>query len=64
MELAYEHLNISEATNINPGQITVDKIDQRIYHVGKHEKMALLFGLLKRDKPERSLIFTNTKKNG
>ncbi|MCD6430447.1 MAG: DEAD/DEAH box helicase [Deltaproteobacteria bacterium] len=62
MELAYEHLNISEATNINPGQITVDKIDQSLYHVGKHEKMALLFGLLTREKPERSLIFTNTKR--
>ena len=62
MELAYEHLNISEATNINPEQVTVDKIDQSLYHVGKHEKMALLFGLLKREKPERSLIFTNTKR--
>ncbi len=62
MELAYEHLNISEATNINPGQVTVDKIDQSLYHVGKHEKMALLFGLLQVQKPERSLIFTNTKR--
>ncbi len=62
MELAYEHLNISEATNVNPEQITVDKIDQSLYHVGKHEKMALLFGLLKEQKPERSLIFTNTKR--
>ncbi len=62
MELAYEHLNISEATNINPGQVTVDKIEQSLYHVGKHEKMALLFGLLKQEKPERSLIFTNTKR--
>ncbi|MEA3333357.1 MAG: DEAD/DEAH box helicase [Pseudomonadota bacterium] len=62
MELAYEHLNISEATNINPGQITVDKIDQSLYHVGKHEKMSLLFGLLHREKPESSLIFTNTKR--
>ena len=62
MELAYEHLNISEATNINPGQVTVDKIEQSLYHVGKHEKMALLFGLLQAQKPERSLIFTNTKR--
>ena len=62
MELAYEHLNISEATNINPEQVTVDKIDQSLYHVGKHEKMALLFGLLNHEKPERSLIFTNTKR--
>ncbi len=62
MELAYEHLNISEAVNINPEQITVDKIEQRLYHVGKDEKLALLFGLLKHEKPERSLIFTNTKR--
>lgn len=62
MELAYEHLNISEAVNISPEQLTVDKIVQSLYHVGKDEKMALLFGLLQREKPERSLIFTNTKR--
>ncbi|MCK5680356.1 DEAD/DEAH box helicase [bacterium] len=62
MELAYEHLNIREAVNINPEQLTVDKIKQSLYHVGKDEKMALLFGLLKQEKPERSLIFTNTKR--
>jgi len=62
MELAYEHLNISEAVNINPEQITVDKIKQTLYHVGRDEKLALLFGILKREKPERSLIFTNTKR--
>jgi len=62
MELAYEHLNISEAVNISPEQLTVDKIEQSLYHVGKDEKMALLFGLLQREKPERSLIFTNTKR--
>ncbi|MCD6534607.1 MAG: hypothetical protein J7L25_11130, partial [Deltaproteobacteria bacterium] len=45
-----------------PGQITVDKIEQSLYHVGKHEKMSLLFGLLHREKPESSLIFTNTKR--
>ncbi len=62
MELAYEHLNISEAVNINPEQITVDKIKQTLYHVGRDEKLALLFGILKREQPERSLIFTNTKR--
>jgi len=62
MELAYEHLNISEAINITPEQITVDKIKQSLYHVGKDEKMALLFGLLQKEQPERSLIFTNTKR--
>ncbi len=62
MELAYEHLNISEAVNISPEQLTVDKIEQSLYHVGKDEKMALLFGLLEREQPERSLIFTNTKR--
>jgi ATP-dependent RNA helicase RhlB len=62
MELAYEHLNISEAVNISPEQLTVDKIEQSLFHVGKDEKMALLFGFLKREQPERSLIFTNTKR--
>lgn len=62
MELAYEHLNISEALNVNPEQISVDKIKQSLYHVGRDEKLALLFGLLARLQPERVLIFTNTKR--
>jgi ATP-dependent RNA helicase RhlB len=62
MELAYEHLNITESTTITPGRLTVDKVKQCLYHVGSDEKLALLFGLLARENPERALIFCNTKR--
>ena len=62
MELAYEHLNINESIVISPGKLAAEKIQQQLYHVGKDEKMALLFGLLTREKPERALIFSNTKR--
>ncbi|MBN2231557.1 MAG: DEAD/DEAH box helicase [Deltaproteobacteria bacterium] len=62
MELAYEHLNITESTTITPGRLTADKVKQRLYHVGSDEKLPLLFGLLARENPERALIFCNTKR--
>jgi ATP-dependent RNA helicase RhlB len=41
--------------------ITVDTIDQMVYHVGSSEKMSLLLGLLKKYTTGRALIFVNMK---
>ncbi len=62
MELAYEHMNNPEFIKINPEQITADRIDQVLYHVGKDEKIALLIGLLKKTDSKRTIIFVNTKR--
>ena len=33
-----------------------------LYHVGRHEKLPLLLGVLQHEKPERTLMFVNTKR--
>ena len=51
MELAYEHMNLPEKISITPEQVTVEKVEQVLYHVGKHEKVPLLLGLLPEGAP-------------
>ncbi len=62
MELAYEHMNLPEKISITPEQVTVEKVEQILYHVGKHEKVPLLLGLLQKEQPGRALIFVNTRR--
>ena len=59
--LAWEYMNDPVEINMSEEQITVDKIEQALYHVGTHEKIKLLLGLLKKRNPKNVLIFTNTK---
>ncbi|MBU2591537.1 MAG: DEAD/DEAH box helicase [Nitrospinae bacterium] len=46
---------------IEPEQITVDSIHQRIIYVSNEEKLPVLMSILKRPEAERVLIFTNMK---
>jgi ATP-dependent RNA helicase RhlB len=62
MELAYEHMNLPEKISITPEKVTVEQVEQVLYHVGKHEKMPLLLGILKQETPKRALIFVNTRR--
>jgi len=62
MELAYEHLDITESIVITPNQLAAENIEQCLYHVGKKEKIPLFFGLLAKENPERTLVFCNTKR--
>ena len=61
LELTYEYMNLPEFIAVAPEEITVEGIDQTLYHVGKDRKMPLLLGILAREKPHRCLIFVNTK---
>jgi ATP-dependent RNA helicase RhlB len=61
MELCYEHMNLPEEISITPEQVTVEKIQQELYHVGQSEKFGLLLGLLRREQHGRILIFVNTR---
>ncbi|MFQ5465586.1 MAG: DEAD/DEAH box helicase, partial [Thermodesulfobacteriota bacterium] len=47
---------------IEPEQITVDKIDQRVVYTSNEEKIRMLLGLLKRPGVDRVIIFTNMKR--
>ncbi len=62
MELAYEHMNDALKVAVTPEQLTAENVTHRLYHVGKHEKLPLLLGILQREQPARTMIFVNTKR--
>lgn len=65
MELAYEFMNLAEKVSVAPEQVTAKRVEQVLYHVGRREKFALLFGLMKKmEEPCRMLLFVNTKREG
>ena len=61
MELTYEYMNLPEFIAVTPETVTVEGIEQELYHVGTDKKVSLLLGLLKREDWSRVLIFVNTK---
>lgn len=61
MELAYEHMNQAQLIKIQSDTPAVERIHQTVYHPANHEKIPLLLGLIRELKPERSIIFTNTR---
>ncbi|MFC1749208.1 ATP-dependent RNA helicase RhlB [Pseudomonadota bacterium] len=64
MELAYEHMNNPVLVKVESESITADKIEQGAYYTANDEKIPLLLGLIEKLKPERSIIFVNTKRAG
>ena len=61
LQIAREHMNQPEKIAITPEKITVDAVHQELYHVGSRDKVSLLLGILRRDRPRSVLIFTNMK---
>ena len=61
MELTYEYMNLPEFISVTPQTVTVEGIEQSLFHVGVDKKIPLLLGLLKREEWNRMLIFVNTK---
>ncbi|MFZ2198270.1 MAG: helicase-related protein, partial [Thermodesulfovibrionales bacterium] len=61
LELCYEHMNLPERFSVTPENLTVEQIEQELYHVGMSEKIGVLLGVLKREPDGRYLIFCNTK---
>ncbi len=64
MELAHEHMNDPVSIAVRPEQITAENVEHVLYHVGRHEKLPILLGLLRDEQPLRTLIFVNTKRTG
>jgi ATP-dependent RNA helicase RhlB len=60
--LAYEYTKAPVEIEIEPEHITVNEIDQLVYHVPATDKMRLLLGILRREEPESAIIFCNTKR--
>jgi len=61
MELTYQYMNLPEFIAVTPETVTVEGIDQQLFHVGSDRKMSLLLGLLQREDWDRVLIFVNTR---
>ena len=59
--IASEYLNSPQHIEITPEKMTVDTINQELYHVKSHIKMNLMLGLLKSHAPQNALIFTNMR---
>ena len=61
MELTYDYMNMPEFIAVTPEEITVEGIEQRLFHISSDMKLSFLLGLLKREDWRRILIFANTK---
>lgn len=61
MNLAWEYMNNPITVEIESESITVNEINQSLFHVSTSEKMSLLLGVLKKENPSSAIIFTNTK---
>jgi len=63
MELAYVFMNEAVRVAVTPEQVTAEKVEHLVYHVGVHEKMPLLIGILRREKDSRVLVFVNMRRS-
>jgi ATP-dependent RNA helicase RhlB len=61
LELTYEFMNNPAQITVSPDQVTVEEVEQVLYHAGRHEKFGLLLGLLRAEQGARVLVFTNTR---
>ncbi len=60
--LAWEYTKTPLEIEIAPEKVTVEEIEQRLYHVPSENKMKFMMGILKNDNPESAIIFCNTKR--
>lgn len=64
MRLAYRFLNEPVEIQINPEKIITERIDQKIVHLGREEKIPYMTNLIINSKEEgQGIIFTNYKAN-
>lgn len=61
-ELAYEHMNNPQKIEVEPEQVTADRVRETAYMVANEEKIPLLLGLLGYLDEARSIVFINTKR--
>jgi ATP-dependent RNA helicase RhlB len=63
MELAYVFMNDAVRVSVTPEQVTAENVEHLVYHVGKHEKIPLLLGILRREGDGRVLVFVNMRRS-
>ncbi|MDR1931179.1 MAG: DEAD/DEAH box helicase [Treponema sp.] len=60
--LAWEYTKTPYEIEIEPETVTLDEVEEILYHVQSENKMKLLLGIMEREKPESAIIFCNTKR--
>ncbi len=60
-ELAYEHMNNPQQVTIESTKKTANRVEECLFHPANSEKIPLLLGLVNQLKPERAMVFVNTK---
>jgi ATP-dependent RNA helicase RhlB len=60
--LAWEYTKAPYEIEIEPETVTVEEIEQYLYHVTSENKMKALLGILRKEQPESAIIFCNTKR--
>jgi ATP-dependent RNA helicase RhlB len=61
LQLGFSEMRDPAEIIVNPEEITPDRLEQELYHVGSREKFSLLLGLLGREGAGRTMIFVNTR---
>ncbi|WP_298396704.1 DEAD/DEAH box helicase [Flavobacterium sp.] len=60
-ELADTFLRKPKYVSVDPVSSTAEKVNQKVYFVGKEDKRKLLYHIIRNDKLENVLVFTRTK---
>lgn len=60
-ELAYEHMNQPQHVQIEPEQMTGQRIKEELFYPSNDDKMLLLLTLIEEEWPEKAIVFANTK---
>jgi ATP-dependent RNA helicase RhlB len=61
MRLAAAWMVDPERIDIEPEQVAVDTVDQKVFIVTDKEKFPLLYNIIKNDSPDRIIIFANRR---
>jgi ATP-dependent RNA helicase RhlB len=61
MRLAAAWMIDPERIDIEPEQVAVDTVDQKVFIVTDKEKFPLLYNIIKNDSPDRIIIFANRR---
>jgi len=62
LELAYMFMNDAVQVAVRPEQVTADRVEHLVYHVGEHEKLPFFLSLLRKNPDARALVFVNMKR--
>ncbi len=60
--ISWQFMNDPAEIEVEAESMTVDTVQQELYHVARDEKFPLLLGLLRRESPRSAIIFCNTKR--